>query len=134
MSDTKTTTTPAPSAGENALGTVKGLIEEHPVAMLAGGILLGALIAGALSRARPAKLDRAGKPGSSFVRRAVEIAVLGGELAAAYAAGAGSVVEEAAESASEAAKPKTRRLADLASIALRTLGPVIKRLGSKTAG
>ncbi len=135
MSDTETTTTtPAPSASENALGTVKGLIEAHPVAMLAGGILLGALVAGALPRPRPAKDVPAGKLSSNFIRRAVEIAVLGGELAAAYAAGAGSVMEEAAESASEAAKPKARRLADLASTALRTLGPVIKRLGSKTAG
>lgn len=133
MSDTEATTS-APSSGENALGTVKGLIEEHPVAMLAGGILLGALVAGALSRPRQGKPEPAGKPRSSFVRRAVEIAVLGSELAAAYAAGASSVVEEAAESASEAAKPKARRLGDLASTALRTLGPVLKRLGSKTAG
>jgi hypothetical protein len=132
MSETEPTT-PAPTAGENALGKVKGLIDEHPVAMLAGGILLGALVANALPRPRPVKIAPTGKPRSSFIRRAVKIAALGGELAAAYAAGAGSAVESAAASASEAAKPKARRLGDLASTALCTLGPVLKRLGSKTA-
>jgi hypothetical protein len=121
-----------PSADDSALGTVKGLVEEHPVAMLAGGILLGALVAGALSR--PAKTSSEAKPRRSFARRAVQIATFGAEIAAAYAAGADSVVEEApapaSASAPEETKPQTRRLGGLASKALRTFGPLLgRRLG-----
>jgi hypothetical protein len=132
---------PAPSAGEQALGTVKGLVEEHPVAMLAGGILLGALVAGALSRS--AKPAPEAKPKRSFGRRAVQLATLGAELAAAYAAGAESMAEEAAETAKasvkstaaaapEAVRSARQRAGSLAEAALRTLGPVIRsRLGRK---
>ena len=142
MSDTETTTTtPAPSAGENALGTVKGLIETHPVAMLAGGILLGALVAGALSRS--SKPAPEAKPKHSFGQRVVQLAALGAELAAAYAAGAESLAEEAAETAKasvkstaaaapEAVRSARQRVGSLAEAALRTLGPVIRsRLGRK---
>lgn len=132
---------PAPSAGEAALGTVKGLVEAHPVAMVAGGILLGALLAGALTR--PAKPAPEAKPKRSFGQRAVQLAALGAELAAAYAAGAESMAEEAAETAKasvkstaaaapEAAKSARQRVGSLAKTALRTLGPVIRsRLGRK---
>lgn len=131
MSETETTK-PSPSAGEQALGTVKGLVEEHPVAMLAGGILLGALVAGALSR--PAKSASPEAPRRSFGRRAIELAAKGAELAAAYAAGAGTVAEEPGESAPEEAQPKAKRTGGLAGTALRTLGPVLARLGRKTPG
>ncbi|MFM9934983.1 MAG: hypothetical protein ACKVOL_02160 [Novosphingobium sp.] len=136
-------TRPAPSGGESAIGAVKGLVEEHPVAMLAGGILLGALVAGALSRPdkdAPAKGSSEGKPDAkprrNFARRAVQLATLGAELAAAYAAGADSVAEEAPKPASpgaaEAPKPPARRISGLAASALRTLGPVLtRRLGRK---
>jgi len=124
--------TPQPAPEVSALGTVKGLVEEHPVAMLAGGILLGALVAGALSR--PAKGGSGEKPRRSFARRAAQIATLGAELAAAYAAGADHMVEAAAEtapsSAPEPAKPQPRRISGIAASALRTLGPVLtRRLG-----
>ena len=141
MSETETHESAAPSAGETALGAVKGVVEEHPVAILAGGILLGALIAGAISR--PAK-DTAnktgeGKPktnsGRSFARRAVQIAALGAELAAAYAAGADSVVEDHSElapppgttAAPEPVKSPARRISSLATAALRALGPLLGR-------
>ena len=137
MNDTETTQ-PGSSApaNEGPLGTVKGLIDEHPVAMLAGGILLGALIAGALSPRSE------GKPRRSFGRRAVQIATLGAELAAAYVAGADSLASDAPEpapqsplSAPETAKSQTRRMSTLAATALRTLGPVLsRRMGRKTPG
>jgi hypothetical protein len=125
---------PAPYAGEGAFGAMKVLVEEHPVAMLAGGILLGALVAGALSRpgkAVQAKTAENSKPRPSFGGRVVELAALGAELAAAYAAGVGSAAEEATESAAEAAKPQARRISGLAGTALRTLGPMLSRLGRK---
>ena len=133
MSDTDTTA-PEPSTGESARGTVKGLVEEHPVAMLAGGILIGALVAGALSRPGPAKDPSEQKPRRSFGRRAVQLAAIGAELAAAYVARADSMAENAAEPAEmsgpttpESAKSPTRRMSGLTTTALRTLGLFLTR-------
>ena len=141
MNDNETTQ-PASSSSAGTIGAVKGLVEEHPVAMLAGGILLGALIAGAMSRPAKGMADGTTKGNlrRSFGRRAVQIAAIGAELAAAYVAGADSVVadntpEPAPSSAPEpalsgapgSAKPKARRISDLAAIALRTLGPMLTR-------
>ncbi|WP_421846295.1 hypothetical protein [Novosphingobium sp.] len=133
--------TPQPEASEtpepapDALGKVKGFVEEHPVAMVAGGILLGALVAGAIARTgRGVAGDKATRKGSlarmSLPRRAADIAAVGLELAAAYVAGAAG--EKAAAAASDAAgetpaKPDKPRLPDLAGKALRTLGPILKR-------
>ena len=118
-----------PNAAESALGAVKGLVEEHPVAILAGGIMLGALIAGAM--ARPAKDAAENKVRRSVGRRAVQIAAIGAELAAAYVAGADSLVEDAPEpsssSAPSPAKSPARQMKSLASTTLRTLGPVLTR-------
>lgn len=121
----------APMASD-PLGKVKGFVEEHPVAMVAGGILLGALVAGAL--ARPGSGKREGKPPrresiarTSLPRRAMDLAALGVELAAAYAAGAAS--EKAAPptaAAPDEAKPATPRLPGIAGKALRILGPLLK--------
>ena len=44
--DTSQTETEKPA---DPLGKVKGFVEEHPVAMVAGGIVLGALVAGAVA-------------------------------------------------------------------------------------
>lgn len=127
----------------DALGKVKGFVEEHPVAMVAGGILVGALVAGALSRASSGVAgDKATRKGTlsrmSLPRRAVDLATLGVELAAAYVAGAAG--EKAAAGSDdgemparpEAAKPALPGLAGkalpgLAGKALTTLAPVISR-------
>lgn len=112
------------------LGKVKGFVEEHPVAMVAGGIVLGALVAGALARGSSALGDKATRKGSlarmSLPRRAVDLATLGVELAAAYVAGAAGDKAAAAPPESEnAAKTEKPRLPALADKALRTLGPLV---------
>ncbi|WP_072380410.1 hypothetical protein [Novosphingobium sp. NDB2Meth1] len=128
--------TEAPTAEKPAdpLGKVKGFVEEHPVAMVAGGIVLGALVAGALSRAGSGVTgDKATRKGTlsrmSLPRRAADLAAVGLEIAAAYVAGAAG--EKAAAAASEEAdapaKPEKARLPSLADKALRTLAPVITR-------
>lgn len=128
--------TEAPTAEKPAdpLGKVKGFVEEHPVAMVAGGIVLGALVAGALSRAGSGVTgDKATRKGTlsrmSLPRRAADLAAVGLEIAAAYVAGAAG--EKAAAAASEEAdapaKPEKARLPALADKALRTLAPVITR-------
>lgn len=128
------TATPETEKPADPLGKVKGFVEEHPVAMVAGGIVLGALVAGALSRAGSGMTgDKATRKGTlsrmSLPRRAADLATVGLEIAAAYVAGAAG--EKAAAAASEEpdapAKPDKPRLPALADKALRTLAPVITR-------
>lgn len=145
MSDSEAPQSEAPATPETAtdpLGKVKGFVEEHPVAMVAGGILLGALVAGAIARTGSGVVgDKATRKGTlsrmSLPRRAADIAAVGLELAAAYVAGAVGEKAAAASSADEAeapAKSNKARLTDLAGKALRTLGPVItRRLPGKKA-
>lgn len=121
------------------LTKVKGFVEDHPVAMVAGGLLVGALVAGALARAGSGVTsgvtgDKATRKGTlarmSLPRRAVDLATLGVELAAAYVAGAAGEKAAAAPAESEeAAKPDAAKpvLPGLAGKALRTLAPVITR-------
>ena len=144
MSDSETPQpqAPQPETATDPLGKVRGFVEEHPVAMVAGGIVLGALVAGALSRAGSGVTgDKATRKGSlsrmSLPRRAADIAAVGLELAAAYVAGAAGEKAAAGSGPEEAeapAKPGKPRLPDLAGKALRTLGPVItRRLPGKKA-
>lgn len=139
---TETETVTGAAKPADPLGKVKGFVEEHPVAMVAGGIVFGALVAGVLSRAGSGVTgDKATRKGSlsrmSLPRRAADLAAVGLEIAAAYVAGAAG--EKAAAAASEAetetpVRPDKPRLPDLASKALRTLAPVIaRRLPGKKA-
>jgi len=106
--------------------TVKTLVDEHPVAMLAGGILLGALVARAWPKRRPAAKEIVD---SRLGKRAVALAALGAEIATAYAARAaeagresvarledigGTVGGKIAEGGEEARK----RAADLTDVAV----------------
>jgi hypothetical protein len=121
---------PAAETPADPLGKVKGFVEEHPVAMVAGGILLGALVAGAITRPRSGSGESKPRGGSiartSLPRRALDIAAIGLEMAAAYAAGAAG--EKAATSPEpEEGKPEVSRASGLAGKALRTLGPLLAR-------
>ena len=137
MTDSKTPQPeiPAPSPGD-PLGKVRGFVEEHPVAMVAGGIVLGALVAGALSRSAGGAVggDKATRKGTlarmSLPRRALDVAAVGLELAAAYAAGAaGEKAAGQTEDPASTAAPKSQEpsLSGLAGKALRTIGPMISR-------
>lgn len=123
-------------AGDSAR-TVKTLAQEHPVAMLAGGILIGALIARAIPKSQKKK---AGKRLSS-------LAALGTELALAYAAKAadaskdgvhkledigGSVGGKISEGSAEA-KKRAFDLADLAIAGAREAGEVAMRRANEFA-
>lgn len=128
------TETPEAEKPTDPLGKVKGFVEEHPVAMVAGGIVLGALVAGALSRAGSGVTgDKATRKGTlsriSLPRRAADLAAVGLEIAAAYVAGAAGEKAAAAvsEEADAPAKPEKAGLPALANKALRTLAPVITR-------
>lgn len=134
--ETPATQTPEAEKPNDPLGKVKGFVEDHPVAMVAGGILVGALVAGALSRAGSGVTgDKATRKGTlsrmSLPRRAADLAAVGLEIAAAYVAGAAGEKAAAAAANNEAeedpARPAKPRLPALADKALRTLAPAISR-------
>lgn len=120
--------------------TVKGVIEEHPVAALAGGILIGALIARMIPR-RIAPLSPVKKAGKS----ASALAALGAELAVAYATKAaekgregvhkledigGTVGEKLGDTISGGASEAKKRAVDfseIATAALREVGEIALR-------
>jgi hypothetical protein len=130
MNDDPAAHADAPGANDDtgAAGAVRGIVEEHPVAMLAGGILLGALIAGAISG--PATKRPGEKPSRSFGRRAVQLASIGAELAAAYVAGADGTDESDKAAPEDARATAKKGSGSIADTALRTFGPVLgRRLG-----
>jgi hypothetical protein len=121
--------------------SVKGLIEQHPVAVLAGGILIGALIASALPRRRPAAPAKAAA--SNFGKQASRLAAIGAQMATAYAARAvqagregGEKLEDLGEIISETggeAKRRTSEMADVAATAVRELSAVALRHAAEIA-
>jgi hypothetical protein len=70
----------ARNAAQSAIDSSRKVIEEHPIAALAGGILIGALIARALPR------SVARTPARKFGKSALSLATVASELAIAYAA------------------------------------------------
>ncbi|BEV00830.1 hypothetical protein [Novosphingobium olei] len=118
----------ARDVARSSVETVKGVIHEHPVAALAGGILVGAIVARMLPRGSKTQEEPVKKAGKS----ASALAALGAELALAYATKAaekgregvhkledigGSVGGRIGDGASEAKK----RAADFAEIAVGAL-------------
>ncbi|MDP3549517.1 MAG: hypothetical protein Q8R81_03875 [Novosphingobium sp.] len=81
------------AANAKPVHTVKTLIEEHPVASVAAGILLGALVAKALPsfRGRSTKVDDAA---GSLRKSAAGLATVAGKLALDYATRAREVGRE----------------------------------------
>ncbi|WP_225207169.1 hypothetical protein [Novosphingobium huizhouense] len=130
----------ARDAARSGVETVKGLIEEHPVAALAGGILVGAIVARMLPRGSKSAAEPVKKAGKS----ASALAALGAEIALAYAAKAaekgrdgvhkledigGTVGEKLGDGASEA-KKRASDFADIAVNVLREAGEAaLKRAG-----
>jgi hypothetical protein len=116
-------------------------VHDHPVASVAGGIVLGALVAGALSRLRPRPVpvtlvDKAESTLEEAGARLSRLAALGAELALTYAARAASAGKDGAEkieerlskklgeiseTASEKGSEASHKLAGLAEVVLATL-------------
>lgn len=121
--------------------SVKGLIEQHPVAVLAGGILIGALIASAIPRRRPASSAKAAA--STFGKQASRLAAIGAQMATAYAARAvlagregSEKLEDLGEIISETggeAKRRTSEMADVAATAVREMSAVALRHAAEIA-
>jgi len=70
------------TANAKPVQTVKGLIEEHPVASVAAGILLGALVA----RAIPSGTRKGAKTSDSLRKSAASLAAVASQFAVEYAA------------------------------------------------
>lgn len=111
-----------------ARSAVRQVVNDHPIALLAGGIVLGALVARLLPRSAFGKLGT----------RAASLAAMGAEMAALYGAKVADTAGEAARegrekledigaSVSEGASEARRRTSDLADLAVSTA----KSVGSK---
>lgn len=90
----------AEMAGSSAR-KARDFVEEHPVAVVAGGLVLGALIAGAFARSRRQDKTASGVIADGSAKLS-KLAAIGAELAMAYAA-----------KAAEAGKDGVGRLEDL---------------------
>jgi len=119
-------------------------VQEHPVAVVAGGLVLGAIVAGALSRRRRSSARDVVAEGSS---RLSKLAALGAEMAMAYAAKAadvgkdgigkiedigGTVTEKLSEGGAEA-KKRASDVADIAMAGARAAGEAAMRRANEIA-
>ena len=97
-------------AGDSA-EAVRGVIQDHPLAVVAGGIALGVLIGRLLpTRKEPRSLTGA------LGKRAAELATLGAELAIAYASKAAEAGREGAEKLEDAGATLGGKVVDLSLI------------------
>ena len=120
----------------NASTKAREFIHDHPVASVAGGIVLGALLAGVLARpmrrSASADVGRAEAVGNAAAERIARMAAIGAELALAYATSAASagktgvghiedrIVEQFGHLGENGAEA-TRKLGNLAEVALGAL-------------
>jgi hypothetical protein len=126
----------------DASARAREFVHDHPVASVAGGIVLGALVAGALSRLRrksvPAVLVETAETGlEEATARLSKLAHLGAELALAYATRAAGASKDGvekleeklgqlSETASEKSAEAQRKFVGLADV---VIGALRSRLG-----
>jgi hypothetical protein len=102
----------------SAASRTREFVSEHPVATVAGGIIIGALIAGALTR-RQRPISRA--VADQTAARLTRLATMGAELALGYAARAATASKDGVEQIGEKGAEAGHKVVDLAEIALTTL-------------
>jgi hypothetical protein len=113
----------------NATNRAREFVHEHPVATIAGGIAVGALIAGALAQRKKRKaVPAADTPDTATdndatIARLTRLAALGADLALAYAARAAS-----------AGKDGVSRIEERIGEQLGHLGQIGEGVGEKGAG
>ena len=116
-------------------GTVRSIVEDHPVAVIAGGLVLGVLLARFLPRSGISRLSG----------RAMALAAAGAELAALYGSkavdGAGEAARDGREklgeiggTISESAGEARRRTLDLADVAIAGARAVGDSAARRVAG
>jgi len=119
----------------SASNKAREFVHDHPVASVAGGIVVGALIAGLLASRRrtPATVaERSATAITAGTERLSRLAALGAELALAYAARAASTGKDGVEKIEERIAGQLgrlgengteagRKLSGLAEVALHTL-------------
>jgi hypothetical protein len=120
----------------SAANKAREFVHDHPVASVAGGIVIGALIAGTLTRLRPRKPAELGETveaaAAATTARLTRLAALGAELALAYATraastgkdGIGKIEDRIAgqlDRINENGAQAGRKLSGLAEVALHTL-------------
>ena len=117
------------SLAARASSKAREFVHDHPVASVAGGIVVGAMIAGLLTRRKPRNVEERAAAATARLSR---LAALGAELALAYATRAASTgkdgvgrIEEGLVSQfgriSENGSEAGRKLTGLAEVALGSL-------------
>ncbi|WP_226019332.1 hypothetical protein [Novosphingobium sp. FKTRR1] len=108
----------------NAAQKARDFVHDHPVATVAGGIVLGAIVAGALARRRrsdhrsvaaravQAVTDAAGPVVRPATNNLAKLAAIGAELAIAYAARAADKGKESVEKLEEIGGTVSDRLSE----------------------
>jgi hypothetical protein len=106
-----------------AASRTREFVHDHPVASLAGGIAIGALIAGLLTRSKapPTPARKVEAMSDAAAARLAKIGSIAAELALAYAARAASVSKDSVGQISEAGTEAGHKVTELAEIALHTL-------------
>jgi hypothetical protein len=105
-----------------ATSRTREFVHDHPVASVAGGIVVGALIAGLLSRRKPVTPTKAVEAMTdAAAARLTKIGAIAAELALAYAARAASVSKDSVGQISDAGTEAGHKVTELADIALHTL-------------
>jgi broad specificity phosphatase PhoE len=121
----------ARARSEDLASRTRDFVGEHPVATVAGGIVIGALIAGLLSRRKPIARARA----EATSARVSRLATLGSELALAWLARAAAASRDQVDHLGERGADAGHKVADLAEIAMSTLRhaseAAVKRLTSQ---
>lgn len=123
-----------------ATKSARDFVHDHPVATIAGGIAIGALIAGAFARSLPSKTSstakKAGADVDAISARLSHLASLGADLAMAYAARAAAAskdgvgkfeerfneqLSQLSEEAGKSGAQATRKAAGIADLVLNSL-------------
>lgn len=105
---------------DTAAQKARDFVHEHPVATVAGGIVLGALVAGALTRRRAATPQSAATRAAQAVTQAASpvaghlarLATVGAELALAYAARAADKGKEGVGKLEDVGEAVSERLSE----------------------
>lgn len=104
-----------------ASSRAREFVHEHPVASIAGGIVVGALVAGVLSRRSGHKVTINTPLTDAAAARLNRMAALGAEMVLAYAARAATAGKDGAEQISEKSTEAGHKVADFAELALTAL-------------
>lgn len=109
------------AAADSATKRARSVIEDHPVAAVAGGVVIGALIASLLTRRKHAKADEAAAPAESEPAIFGRIAAIASQIALSAAQSLAEAGKEGADRAQHGADAAKDAIGKVANDTLATL-------------